>query len=253
MKWDSQLYDSDHQFVSKYGSKVLELLQPKNNERILDVGCGTGDLTAELADVGCKVTGIDPSVEMIAKAQAKFPKLDFKYGDAKNFDLKEEFDAVFSNAALHWINKKDHPDVLKNIQKHIKPDGRFVAEMGGGENVKTLIEGIKTVLRKNGYKQQANKTVWYFPNLKEYQEMLSKAGYKVNFIKIINRPTPLNTADGLKNWLNMFGEKWFEGIETKHLSSLLEEIEQELKPKLYKNGSWVADYKRLRFSAKISQ
>src|SRR5699024_1406735 len=165
----------------------------------------------------------------------------------------EKFDAVFSNAVLHWIKAEKHAQVLSNIKKHLKPEGRLVVEMGGARNVATVVNGIKAVLHKNGYKEQANRHVWYFPKPEEYGKMLKKAGFTIDFIKLIDRPTPVNSDKGLKNWLKMFGEKWIEGIDKSNLNKLLEEIEQELTPKLYKNGSWVADYKRLRFSAKCSQ
>lgn len=251
MKWNPELYDKKHSFVSHYGHAVVELLAPENGEEILDIGCGTGDLAQEIAMSGAAVFGIDPSAEMIKKANLKFPELHFQVGNAKDFQLDKKFDAVFSNATFHWIPKLNHPKVLNRIKKHLKPNGRLIVEMGGSGNVETIRNAITSILSKHGFNDQAKREVWFFPSAEDYTKLLQDAGFNVEYIEIIDRPTPLKDEKGIENWLKMFGEKWFEGVPEETQTDLIEEIREDLHPKIYSSKGWVADYKRLRFKAKI--
>lgn len=253
MRWNSNLYDDSHRFVSQYGSEVVELLASKAGEEILDLGCGTGDLAMELKKIGGKITGIDASAEMIRKAKAKYPEIPFYQGDATGFELDNRFDAVFSNATLHWIPAEHHPKVLNEIKTHLKSDGRLVAEMGGAENVKTVRTAVQESLLEMGLPERAQRQIWYFPKAEDYRQILEKSGFKVDFLKIIDRPTKLEGKEGLQNWLKMFGDKWFKGLQTNVIQKVLAKTQEKLKPTIFKDGDWIADYKRLRFKAYLGE
>jgi trans-aconitate methyltransferase len=248
MKWNAELYDDKHAFVFQYGESVLELLDVKPGERILDLGCGTGHLTQEIKDHGAEVVGIDASAEMIETASKKFPEVRFAVADAADFHFDEPFDAVFSNAALHWVHKAD--DAIKCVYDSLKPGGRFVAEMGGKDNVKHMMAAAKQVLEKYGHSDLAEKKAWYFPSLGEYAGKLEKAGFRVTFAIHFDRPTLLQDGRiGVVKWLNMFGGTFFEGIGETKKQQILDEITDILEPRYNKNGEWYADYVRLRFVA----
>src|ERR1700712_1986813 len=152
MKWNAELYDQKHAFVSSFGEDVVELLDVKAGERILDIGCGTGYLANHIQSLGADVVGTDLSPDMIAKAKESYPNVEFAVADASNLKFDKPFDAVFSNAALHWV--KDHDGMMRSVYNSLKPGGRFVAEMGGKGNVNLLIAATKQVLEKYGYHKQ---------------------------------------------------------------------------------------------------
>lgn len=246
MKWNAGLYDEEHEFVSKYGTGLIEVLNPKAGEKILDVGCGTGDLAHQLFMTGCVVTGIDASENMIKKAREKFPDIRFICADAGSFGAHEKFDAVFSNAVLHWI--KDQDPVLKNIYIHLRPGGRFVAELGAKGNVEKIRNALKNSLTAHGFVAQASITNWYFPSVAEYAGKLEQQGFFIRFIECYDRPTVLqSTAKGIVGWLEMFGGSFFRGVEEVAKNEILYEVQNQLSEDLYKDGTWVADYRRLRF------
>lgn len=248
MKWDAKLYDTNHQFVSKYGRGLIELLRPTKNENILDLGCGTGDLTAEMTETGAQVTGIDPAAEMIEKAQDKYPDIRFVQADATDFKGTQKYDAVFSNAVLHWI--KTPEKALRCINSALRKEGRFVAEMGGKGNVQIIRDTIREVLLTRGFKEQAAIQKWYFPSVAEYAGLLEKYGFEIRQIGTYDRPTVLtDTENGIMKWLTMFAGAFFEDIPELEKGKLLEEMQNSLREKLYRNEEWVADYKRLRFYA----
>ena len=248
MKWNAELYDDKHSFVFQYGESVLELLDIKPGEQILDMGCGTGHLTKQIKDHGAEVTGIDASAEMIEKAEKEFPGVDFKVADGANFHFNKAFDAVFSNAALHWMHKAD--DVIKCVYENLKPGGRFVAEMGGKGNMEHMIAATQQVLEKHGYKKLGERRPWYFPSLGEYAGKLEARGFRVTFAIHFDRPTLLHDGkQGVSKWLSMFGDTFFEGIPETERQEILSEITALLEPNYQKDGNWYADYKRLRFIA----
>lgn len=255
MQWNVELYDQQHAFVSKYGASLIELLQPQRDEKILDLGCGTGDLANQLFLKGCDVTGIDASQEMIDEATEKYPGIRFLCTDARDFDLREEtgsktirFDAVFSNAALHWI--KDPDAVLSRVFIHLKPGGRFVAEFGAKGNVDKMIKAIRRVLSVHNFTKQAAIVNWYYPSVGEYANKLEQDGFRIRFIESYDRPTILkDTENGIVKWLEMFGDGFFKGIEDSEKSRLLHEIQDCLYDDLFQQDKWVADYRRLRFWA----
>jgi trans-aconitate methyltransferase len=248
MKWNAELYDDKHAFVFQYGESVLELLDVKPGERILDLGCGTGHLTNEIKSHGAEVTGIDASADMIARATETYPGVNFKVADATDFHFDEKFDAVFSNATLHWIHKAD--EAIKCVYESLKPGGRFVAEMGGRDNMKDMIAATQQVLQQHGYHKLAERRAWYFPSLGEYTGKLEKAGFRVTMAMHFDRKTLLQGGrTGVSKWLNMFGPTFFEGIEETEKQQILAEITDLLEPTYNVNGNWYADYVRLRFVA----
>ncbi|MDP9047921.1 MAG: class I SAM-dependent methyltransferase [Bacteroidota bacterium] len=248
MKWNAELYDNKHAFVFEYGESVLELLDIKPGECILDLGCGTGHLTREIKNQGAVVTGMDASADMIGVASAKYPEIGFVVADGSDFYFDEPFDAVFSNATLHWIHKAD--EAIKCVYNSLKPGGRFVGEMGGKGNMKQMITATQQVLERYGYGTLAEKEPWYFPSLSEYTGKLEKAGFRVTLAAHFDRPTLLKDGPtSVAKWLSMFGDMYFEGIEETEKEQILAEITDILEPDYNDNGEWYADYVRLRFAA----
>jgi trans-aconitate methyltransferase len=247
MKWNTELYDAKHGFVSKFGESLIDLLAPQQDEMLLDIGCGTGDLTHKIALTGAKVTGIDTSPEMISTAKNKYPALDFSLANATSFQFPMQFDAIFSNATLHWV--LEYEKVISCVHKALKKGGRFVAELGGEGNVYNIIHALKQQLHKKGYQHIADKNVWYFPSLSAYASLLEKNGFRVVFATHFNRETPLLNEDGIKNWLKMFGQPYLEGIPAADIEAIIHAVENQVKPTNYKEGNWFADYVRLRIVA----
>jgi trans-aconitate methyltransferase len=247
-KWDAGLYDDKHSFVWKLAAGVLELLDAKPGERILDLGCGTGHLTAKIAEAGAHVVGVDRSLEMIRQAKEKYPSLRFEVMDAREILLDGTFDAVFSNATLHWIKEPER--VIAGIKKALRPGGRFVAEFGGRGNTGELLKAIQQAWVKLGLAGPAPHP-WYYPSIAEYSGLLEQHGFEVTNAMLFYRPTPLDDGErGLRNWLEMFGSVFVEGLPESTREHLLAEIERELQPKLFQDHHWVMDYRRLRVVAK---
>jgi len=248
MKWNAELYDDKHAFVYQYGESVLELLKVKQGERILDLGCGTGYLTNEIKKLGADVIGIDASADMIEKATKEYPDIKFQVADGANFRFDDQFDAVFSNAALHWIRNADA--AVKCVYNALKPGGRFVGEMGGKGNVQHLIAATRQVLRKHGYEKHAETEIWYFPSLGEYSSRLEANGLRVTYATHFDRKTPLQDGEtGVAKWITMFAPLYLLGIPKEEKQQMLTEVTALLEPNYNENGQWYADYKRLRFIA----
>jgi len=249
-KWDAGLYDEKHSFVWKLAAGVLELLDAKAGERILDLGCGTGHLTARIAEAGAQVVGIDRSPEMIRQAKEKYPSLRFEVMDAREIALDGIFDAVFSNATLHWIKEPER--VIAGIKESLRPGGRFVAEFGGKGNTGELLEAVGRAWANLKLAGPAPHP-WYYPSLAEYAGLLEQHGFEVTHATLFDRPTPLDDGErGLRNWLEMFGSTLVEGLPEVIRGRLLVEIERELRPKLFHDDQWVMDYRRLRVVASRS-
>jgi trans-aconitate methyltransferase len=246
-KWDAGLYDDKHSFVWKLAAGVLELLGAQSGERILDLGCGTGHLTAKIAETGAQVVGVDRSPEMIRQAKEKYPSLRFEVMDAREIQLEGKFDAVFSNATLHWIKEPER--VIAGIRELLRPGGRFVAEFGGRGNTAELLKAVQHAWQKLEIASPAPHP-WYYPGLAEYAGLLEQHGFEVTHATLFDRPTPLDDgARGLHNWLEMFGSFFVEGLPEATRERLLTEIERELRPKLFRDDHWVMDYRRLRVAA----
>ena len=246
-KWNPQLYDNKHSFVAEMGAGVIELLAPQLGERILDLGCGTGHLTQEIANQGAEVIGVDSSTEMIEEGKFLFPELDLRVGNGEKLDFNQEFTAVFSNAAIHWM--KNGEQVIKGVNRALKPGGRFVAEFGGKGNVNKIVSTLVETLEAKGYETQG-KNPWYFPSIVEYGNLLEKNSFELTFALLLDRPTPLQGEDGLRNWLKMFAENsFFTGISEEKQEIILQQVEEKCRSHLYREGIWYADYRRLRIVA----
>ena len=246
-QWNPTLYDQKHSFVSNFGLGLVELLAPKPYETILDVGCGTGDLAHKIAEFGADVTGIDASANMVEQAKAKYPALSFSVQDATKLAFYEQFDAVFSNATLHWI--KEPETALRSIYTSLKHGGRFVAEFGGQDNVKIITNAIIRQFHAAKIPFSKLDFPWYFPSIAQYTTLLEKVGFRVVLAHHYDRPTPLDGEDGLKNWIHMFAGQFFEKNDITNKQQILDAIENELRPVIYEDGQWIADYKRLRILA----
>ncbi|MEM7725129.1 MAG: methyltransferase domain-containing protein [Cyanobacteria bacterium P01_A01_bin.45] len=246
--WNAVLYEDKHNFVWQYGADVVQLLNPQSGEYILDLGCGTGQLTASIADTGADVMGIDSSDQMINKAKQNYPGLEFHVADGKNFQVNKSVDAVFSNAALHWI--PEAAAVIACIYQALKPNGRFVAEFGGKGNIESIKSSLSQELTKIGIDRANTNNNWYFPSISEYATLLEQNGFSVTYIELCDRLTPLaDGEEGLANWIRMFGGRFLEGLTPQEQITVITNVENKLRSKLYKNGIWNADYRRIRVLA----
>lgn len=248
--WNPDRYDSDHSYVYGYGEDVVDLLSPSDCERILDLGCGTGGLTEEIhrRGSGTEALGVDSSEEMVRKARRKNPDTEFVVGDARSLSFEEDFDAVFSNAALHWIPKKDQQDVISSVRLALRENGRFVAELGGTGNVRLVREAVRDELAERGYGYD---DPWYFPSLGEYTALVEENGFEVRYARLFDRHTRLEGEDGLRSWLKMFGDGLLSEVPDEKTDEIVSATEERLRDELYDpdENCWTADYRRLRFAA----
>jgi trans-aconitate methyltransferase len=241
--WDAAQYEGSYSWVWRLGAGVMDLLAPKRDERILDLGCGTGQLTAEIANKGALVVGLDNSANMIGQARQNYPGLAFVLADATKFHFDEPFDAVFSNAALHWVKQADA--AADAIAAALKPSGRFVAEFGGSGNTRLILNALRTVL---GPESDA-RCPWYYPSIGEYATVLERHGLQVRHAELFDRPTPLEGENGMKDWLRMFGGAFFKDLPPDDVAKTIQEVVRVLRPVQYHDGVWTVDYRRLRIVA----
>jgi trans-aconitate methyltransferase len=243
--WSSEGYAKNARFVTDLGAPVLELLAPRAGEHILDVGCGDGVLTKKIADLGCHVVGLDSSADFVASARKL--GLEVVEKSASDMDFVARFDAVFSNAALHWM--KDADAVIGRIARALRPRGRFVAEMGGHGCVATIHSALIEELDRRGYDGRAA-SPWYFPTAEDYGARLAAAGFEVPYIALIPRPTPLPDMMG---WLATFSGFFTAVLPSDERQNYLESVCERIRPRLCDaNGDWTADYVRLRFVAHLA-
>lgn len=241
--WQPDRYQQHAGFVAVLGTPALELLNPRPSERILDLGCGDGVLTEKLVAAGCQVVGVDAGADMIAAARAR--GLDAHVVDGHALAFANEFDAVFSNAALHWMTRP--AEVVAGVHRALKPDGRFVAEFGGHGNVAAIRTALIAVLGRYGI-DGAALNPWYFPTPDEYSALLRAAGFEVHSAELIPRPTPLPTDVG--GWMDTFADSFFATLSPQDRASARTEAVDLLRSVLCDSeGRWTADYVRLRFSA----
>lgn len=243
--WDAERYARNARFVADLGMPVVELLAPRRGERILDLGCGDGALSERIVALGASVVGVDSSPEQVAAARAR--GIDARVVDGLALDFEAEFDAVFSNAVLHWILD---PDVLiARVRRALKPGGRFVAEMGGHGNVARVVDALVAALDRRGRDGRAA-VPWYFPTPAEYRRRLEAHGFAVDSIELIPRPTPL--PGGLEDWLETFAENFFRAVPEGEHAAMREEVVRALRRALCdRHGRWTVDYVRLRFAAHL--
>lgn len=241
--WDPERYERNARFVSDLGSPVVELLAPRPGERILDLGCGDGVLTKKLVDLGCEVVGVDGSREQVASARAL--GIDARVVDAEALGFAAEFDAVFSNAALHWMRRAD--DVIEGVWRALRPGGRFVAECGGHGCVDTIRRALHAALARRGV-DAATVDPWTFPTAEAYRARLEARGFVVRSIALIPRPTPL--PGDVAGWLETFAESFTAALAAPDRAAFVDEVREALRPRLCdREGRWTADYVRLRFAA----
>jgi trans-aconitate methyltransferase len=243
--WDANHYDAAHSYVWTLAADLVELLAPQANERILDLGCGTGHLTTKIAERGASVVGIDASVEMVRQARENYPAIEFRVGDATTFDVDAPFDAVFSNATLHWV--KDAHAAAERIARALRPGGRLVAEFGGAGNVRDVCRAIAAGLAAVGAPAFDPLSPWYFPGIAEYSAVLEGAGLEVTFATLFERPTVVEA--GLRSWVEMYGTTFLNAVGEAKREPFLEAVENTGRPTLFKEGKWVTDYRRLRVVA----
>ena len=243
--WDTHAYEKNGAFVHGLAGGVLEWLAPQAGERILDLGCGDGQLTQRIAASGAHVIGADASAEMVSAARARgidaveAPAELLPYADA-------QFDAVFSNAALHWV--RDQDAMMKQVHRVLKPGGRFVAEMGGHGNVAAIMVAFMAILDRHGYREREN-GVNYYPTVRAYTLRLEKHGFHVRQIALIPRPTPL-AESGMAGWLRTFRRGVLDGLPEALRDTVVDETVALLAPVLRdEEGKWTGDYVRLRFIA----
>ena len=317
-QWNAAEYDAKHAFVYEKAKGLVKLLAPKAGERILDLGCGTGALTAEIAARGAEVLGVDRSEEMIAQARKKFPTLRFEVMDARELRFETDAvqdeaaektekqiphptkpvgirddrhgepagipfnvapfealleardrsrltvnkqakqgnrddrlgwsDAVFSNAVLHWIPEAD--EVIAGVARVLKPGGRFVAEFGGKGNIQKLVAGFHRALAALDIQPPDEVGPWFYPSVAEYAGMLERHGLEVREASLFDRPTVLEEgAHGLENWIRVFRKTFVEKMGEENAARWIREVERQCRGELFRDGSWVLDYRRLRIAA----
>lgn len=242
--WRPDLYGRDARFVSDLGAPLVDLLAPRAGERILDLGCGDGALTATLVERGATVTGVDASPAMVAAARAR--GLDARVMDGQALDFDGAFDAVFSNAALHWMPRQDL--VAAGVHRALKPGGRFAAEFGGAGNVGAIRAALHAELAARGI-DAAGLDPWTFPSDGAFGALLEAAGLHVEAIALIPRPTPLPGALG--DWLEVFATRFLDAMPGADRAGLVAAVEARAAPDLRgADGAWTADYVRLRVLAR---
>jgi len=245
--WSAEAYARNARFVADLGEPVVDWLDAKPGERVLDVGCGDGALTASIVARGADVVGVDSSRSLVEAAQAR--GIDARVMDVYGLPFREEFDAAFSNAALHWMREPDL--ALANIARALRSRGRFVGELGAHGNVAAISTAILAVLRAHGIDGEA-RWPWYFPTPAEYAERLETHRFVVLRMELIPRPTPLPT--GMRGWLQTFAHPFLTGVSDDERADILDEVTTLLAPSLRgRAGAWTADYVRLRFAAQLDR
>lgn len=245
--WDPQAYGREGAFVHKLAGGVVEWLNTKSGERILDLGCGDGQLTAQLTAAGARVAGVDSSAAMVEAAKARGVAAEQAGAERLPFPANE-FDAVFSNAVLHWVRGQD--EMMGEVRRVLKRGGRFVAEMGGHGNVAAIHVALRAILERHGYGDRED-GVNYYPTPSTYRARLERHGFSVERIELIPRPTPLGEG-GMAGWLNTFRRGVLDGLPAELRATVVNETCALLEPALKdEDGNWVADYVRLRFIARL--
>ncbi|WP_251197252.1 class I SAM-dependent methyltransferase [Anaerotardibacter muris] len=244
--WDENEYEKNFSFVHQYGQDVLGLLDVPQGSTVLDLGCGNGALTQALAEAGYQAIGLDDSAEMLAAARKAHPGLDLIHANAIDFTLDTPVDAIFSNAVLHWIDKKNQPALLASVFRALKPGGEFVFECGGVGNAQLIHSALEEAFKERNRAYTVDK---YFPSIGDYAAMLEDAGFKVVFATLFDRFTPLAGENGLADWITLFQSNSFEEMNEQEKGTLIQEAVEAIRSELYVDGTWHADYVRLRMKA----
>lgn len=245
--WSSDRYETNARFVSDLGAGVFDWLDPRTGERILDLGCGDGALTQRLVAAGAEVVGTDFSADMVAGARAL--GLDARVEDGHALGFDREFDAVFSNAALHWMTRPDA--VIAGVARALKPGGRFVAEFGGHGNVAAIRVALAAVIERLTGQVNAPGGIWYFPSCAEHRARLAAGGFAVDRIELIPRPTPIPTD--MAGWLETLAAPVLGSVPEALRAQVRDKAVALLRPALCdSDGNWTADYIRVRFEARLA-
>jgi trans-aconitate methyltransferase len=246
--WAADDYDRHFDFLADYGAEVVDLLDPQKGESVLDLGCGTGKLTHEIARRGAGPLGVDNDINMIRAARHSYPEIPFEVADAEESLGERRFHAVFSNAALHWMTRP--VKVVQHVARALKPRGRFVAEMGGAGNIATIASALEAVCRERGLAQADFGKAWYFPTPDEYRAILESQGFEVCALDHFDRPTPLRGDEhALRDWAWMFVPELAGNMDEAVMDAVFQTVEERTRERLHHDGVWHADYKRLRFAA----
>ena len=246
MEWDAETYAQKFSFVARYGEGLVEMIHGEGLS-VLDLGCGDGSLTQLIAQKGHHVLGLDASPDLVKRARDHYPELQFVLADAVEMEVPgESFDVVFSNAVLHWIPREKQSVVLSRIFCALKPGGRFIFELGGYGNTDSVHAALRCEMERRGL----NYTMpFYFPTIGEYAQLVEQSGLLMRKAILFDRPTLLANPDGLRNWINMFVQDPFNGISPAVKSQIITAVVEQLRPSLYRDGTWCIDYVRLRGEA----
>lgn len=246
IEWDAQGYKRDFTFVSGFGKDATALIDAPAGASCLDLGCGNGAVTAELAARGYDAFGADASPEMLAVARAAHPELRFIEADATTLSLKAPVDAVFSNSMLHWVDRSLHPQMLASIAGALAPGGQFVFECGGAGCGARIHGALARAFAAHGL---AYELPFYFPTIGEYAPLLEAAGLRVTHAFHFDRPSALVGDDGMERWIRMFVKRPFEGMGEPLANAIIAEAVESLRGEMLLDGTWYADYVRLRMRA----
>jgi trans-aconitate methyltransferase len=245
-RWDPALYEARAGFVPRSAADLVDLLAPVPGESVLDLGCGSGELTASLVGRGCRVVGLDASPEMIARARQRLPGVPLLVGDGQALPFAGAFDAIFSNAALHWMARAE--DTARGIHRALRPGGRLVAEFGGAGCIRTVRGAAAACLESMG-EDPARWLVWYFPSLARYATLLESVGLEPRFLHLFDRLTPVSGADGLAAWLALFLAPLADHLGPTRWGAFVDGVDRRCRPALFNGSDWILDYVRLRVVA----
>jgi trans-aconitate methyltransferase len=243
--WDADRYQRQFGFVSAMAGDLVDLLDPRPGEVVLDLGCGTGELAARIQGRGARVWALDADPAMVAVARERLGAGRVLLADGHDFRLPEPVDAVFSNAALHWMPRP--AEVIARVRAALAPGGRFVAELRGAGNIDAILAAFGAAMAEAGLPAP---TPWYFPTAGQYATLLEAGGFRVARMEHFARPTPLEGGDhALADWLAMFGRSLTAAVPPDLLPRVVGRTAELAAPRLRHDGRWVADYWRLRFVA----
>jgi len=245
MKWNAELYQDKHDFVAEYGKGLLEYVANDKAQVILDLGCGTGDLTYELTQKADEVIGVDGSEAMIQKARGMYPQIEFQVMDACILKWQDYFNVIFSNAVFHWI--PNQIVLLEGIYRALRIDGKLICEFGANGNIANIQRIFQNVIKDYGYDYI---NPFYFPTTDEYKQLVEQVGFNIELIIDYDRPTALkDNKFGLRNWLKQFFANDLLNFTTDQQENIFEAVEDALRSDLWDGKQWIADYRRIRVIA----
>lgn len=247
--WDPALYDQAHAYVADLARDLIDLLAPTPDDTVLDLGCGTGRMTEWLLASGARVIGVDSDPAMVAAARARCPTADLRQDDVRSLDADLRCTALLSNATLHWVPPADAPRMAESLARTVLPGGRLVVEFGGAGNIAHILAGLRAACERHGH-AFAPDGGWYYPTLGAFASLLEAHGFSVRDARLFPRMTKLEGGlDGLRAWLEMFGAQPLAAVPAATRAELVAEVVDQCRPTLLRDGTWWADYVRLRVVA----